>query len=90
MAALTAPLSCKFCAGCRFDLGGGSGTSRTGGVILNQNQPNNLYYEQSDGLLSVYNGPNSAVAVLTPFLTTATGPAYTLASALAQASASPP
>jgi hypothetical protein len=53
-----------------------------GGVILNQNQPNNLYYEQTDGLLSVYNGPNSAVAALTPFLTPATGPAYSLATAL--------
>ncbi len=57
-----------------------------GGVILNQNQPNNLYYEQSDGLLSVYNGPNSAVAALTPFLTAATGPAFSLATALAGAS----
>ncbi len=56
-----------------------------GGVILNQNQPNNLYYEQTDGLLSVYNGPNSAVAALTPFLTASTGPAYSLATALAGA-----
>jgi hypothetical protein len=57
-----------------------------GGVILNQNQPNNLYYEQSDGLLTVYNGPNSAVAALTPFLTSSTGPAYSLAAALTGAS----
>ena len=56
-----------------------------GGVILNENQPNNLYYEQSDGLLSVYNGPNSAVAALTPFLTSSTGPAYSLATALSGA-----
>jgi hypothetical protein len=57
-----------------------------GGVILNQNQPNNLYYEQSDGLLSVYDGPSSAVAALSPFLTPATGSAYSLATALAGAS----
>jgi hypothetical protein len=56
-----------------------------GGVILNENQPNNFYYEQTDGLLSVYNGPNSAVAALTPFLTPSTGPAYSLATALAGA-----
>jgi hypothetical protein len=58
-----------------------------GTVILNANQPNNLNYEQTDGLLSVYNGPNSAVAALTPFLTPATGTGYSLATALAQASA---
>lgn len=57
-----------------------------GGVIQNANQPNNLYYEQTDGLLSVYNGPNSAVVALTPFLTSSTGPAYSLATALAQSS----
>ncbi len=56
-----------------------------GGVILNENQPNNLNFEQTDGLLSVYNGPNSAVAALTPFLTASTGPAYSLATALAAA-----
>ena len=32
---------------------------------------------------AVYNGPKSAVAALTPFLTVSTGPAYTLAGALA-------
>lgn len=56
-----------------------------GGVILNANQPNNLNYEQTDGLLTVYNGPNSAVAALTPFLTPSTGPAYSLAAALSGA-----
>lgn len=56
-----------------------------GSVILNANQPNNLNYEQTDGLLSVYNGPNSAVAALTPFLTSSTGPAYSLATALSGA-----
>ena len=53
--------------------------------ILNIAQANNLYFEQTDGLISVSNGPNSAVAALTPFLTPATGPAYSLATALAQA-----
>jgi hypothetical protein len=53
-----------------------------GGVILNENQPNNLNFEQTDGLLAVYNGPNSAVAALTPFLTASTGPAYSLEIAL--------
>ena len=57
-----------------------------GSVILNANQPNNLNYEQLDGLLSVYNGANSAVAALTPFLTSSTGPGFSLATALAQAS----
>ena len=42
--------------------------------ILNIPQANNLNYEQTDGLLSVYNGPNSAVAALTPFLTPSTEP----------------
>ena len=58
-----------------------------GGVILNQNQPNNLNYEQTDGLLSVYNGQNSAVAALTPFLSPSTGPGFSLATALSGASA---
>ena len=55
--------------------------------ILGIPQANNLNYEQTDGLLTVYNGPNSAVAALTPFLTPATGPAYSLATALANAPA---
>ncbi len=58
-----------------------------GQVILNANQPNNLNFEQTDGLLTVYNGANSAVAALTPFLTASTGPAYSLATALAAAGA---
>ena len=57
-----------------------------GGVILNQNQPNNLYYEQTDGLLTVYNGGSSAVAALTPFLAASNGSAYSLATALSEAS----
>lgn len=48
----------------------------------NENPPNNLLYEQTDGLNAVYNGPNSAVAALTPFLTSSTGPGYSLATAL--------
>lgn len=54
-----------------------------GRVISNTNPANQLNYEQTDGLNAVYNGPKSAVAALTPFLTPATGPAYTLAGALA-------
>jgi hypothetical protein len=54
-----------------------------GRVISNTNPANNLAYEQTDGLNAVYNGPNSAVAALTPFLTPSTGPGYSLAKALA-------
>lgn len=54
-----------------------------GRVISNTNPANNLNYEQTDGLNAVYNGPKSAVGALTPFLTSSTGPAYTLAGALA-------
>ncbi|MGA2726943.1 MAG: ferritin-like domain-containing protein [Terracidiphilus sp.] len=54
-----------------------------GRVIGNNNPANNLAYEQTDGLNAVYNGPNSAVAALTPFLTSSTGPGFTLATALA-------
>ncbi len=54
-----------------------------GRVIGNNNPANNLAYEQMDGLNAVYNGPNSAVAALTPFLTSSTGPGYSLATALA-------
>ena len=56
-----------------------------GGVILNENQPNNLNFEQTDGLTSVYNGSSSAVAALAPFLNPNTGPAYMLSTALADA-----
>lgn len=55
-----------------------------GRVISNTNPANNLMYEQTDTLTSVYNGPNSAVAALTPFLSSAGGGmAYSLATALA-------
>ncbi len=53
-----------------------------GNVILNAAQANDLAYEQTDGLTSVYNGSASAVAALTPFLTPSTGPGYTLSAAL--------
>lgn len=53
-----------------------------GRVIGNNNPANNLAYEQTDGLNAVYNGPSSAVAALTPFLTSSTGPGYSLATAL--------
>jgi hypothetical protein len=55
-----------------------------GRVISNTNPANNLAYEQTDGLNAVYNGPNSAVAALTPFLTSSTGPGYSFAAALAK------
>jgi hypothetical protein len=54
-----------------------------GRVISNSNPANNLAYEQTDGLNAVYNGPKSAVAALTPFLSPSTGPGYSLATALA-------
>lgn len=57
-----------------------------GRVISNTNPANNLAYEQTAGLNAVYNGPNSAVAALTPFLTPSTGTGYTLADALANQS----
>ncbi len=44
-----------------------------GPVILNTNQPNNLYFESTDGLTSVYHGNASAVAALTPFLSQQAG-----------------
>ena len=48
---------------------------------------NNRLYESTDGINAVLNGPNSAVAALTPFLTPSTGPAYSLGFALANQSA---
>ncbi len=54
-----------------------------GPVILNANQPNNLYFESTDGLTSVYHGSASAVAALTPFLSQQTGTmGYSLATAV--------
>ena len=56
-----------------------------GRVINNLPQANNVSFEQTDGLTSVYNGSKSAVAALTPFLTPTTGPSYTLSAAIAAA-----
>ena len=53
-----------------------------GRVISNTNPANNLCYELTVGLNAVYNGPKSAVAALTPFLTPSTGPGYSLIEAL--------
>ncbi len=54
-----------------------------GRVISNSNPANNRAYEGTDGLNAVYNGPKSAVAALTPFLTSSTGPGFSFATALA-------
>jgi hypothetical protein len=54
-----------------------------GRVISSTNPANNLCYEQTDGLTSVYNGAKSAVIALTPFLTPGSGKtAYSLQAAL--------
>ena len=58
-----------------------------GRVISNSNPANNLCYEQTDGITSVYNGSTSAVAALTPFLSAGSGKtAYSFGTALANAS----
>jgi hypothetical protein len=58
-----------------------------GRVVSNTNPANNLIYEQTDGLTSVYNGKGSAVVALTPFLGPGPGlTAYSLQTALANAS----
>jgi len=57
-----------------------------GRVVSNTNPANNLNYQQTDGLTSVYNGKKSAVVALTPFLAPAPGfTAYSLQTALANA-----
>lgn len=53
-----------------------------GQVILNANQPNNLYFESTDGLTSVYHGSNSAVGALMPFLSSKNGSAHMLSQAV--------
>lgn len=53
-----------------------------GNVILNSNQANNLNFEQTDTLTSVYHGSHSAVVALTPFLTPSTGPGFSLSGAI--------
>ena len=56
-----------------------------GRVIGNNNPANNYNYERTDGLTSIYNGPDSAVVALTPFLASSSSfsEAHTLAPALA-------
>ena len=55
-----------------------------GRVIGEMDPPNNLNYEQTDELTSVYNGSMSAVAALTPFLGPGAGlTAYSLSQAVA-------
>lgn len=53
-----------------------------GRVISGTDPANNLNYESTDGLNAVYNGAHSAVAALTPFLTSSTGPGFTLETAV--------
>ncbi len=55
-----------------------------GRVISNSNPANNRNYETTDGINAVYNGPNSAVVALTPFLSSSTGPGFSLQTALAK------
>jgi hypothetical protein len=57
-----------------------SGTTFDGVKII---PADNLNFEQTDGLVTVYNGPKSAVVALTPFLSGGTGKtAYSLATAV--------
>lgn len=53
-----------------------------GRVISNSNPANNWNYEQLGTINAVYNGPNSAVAALAPFLNPSTGPAHSFAMAI--------
>jgi hypothetical protein len=53
-----------------------------GRVISNSNPANDRNYETTDGITAVYNGKNSAVVALTPFLTPSTGPGFSLQAAL--------
>lgn len=58
-----------------------------GRVISNTNPANQLNYEQTDGLTSVYNGKHSAVGALTPFLAPGAGlTAYSFSTAIDGAS----
>jgi hypothetical protein len=53
-----------------------------GRVIGGMRPANNVTYEQTAGITNVFNGPTSAVAALTPFLTPSTGPGYSFQAAL--------
>lgn len=52
-----------------------------GRVIGNNNPANDLAYQQTDGLQTIYNGSASAVVALTPFLTPSTGPGFSFKTA---------
>ncbi|MGO9520306.1 MAG: ferritin-like domain-containing protein [Candidatus Korobacteraceae bacterium] len=54
-----------------------------GRVIGNNNPANDRGYEQTDGITSLAHGSNSAEDLLAPFLNPATGPGYSLGTALA-------
>lgn len=56
-----------------------------GGVLIGELQPNNLAYEQSDSLQTVFTGSGSVNSALAPFLSSTTGPAYSLQVALSAA-----
>ncbi len=53
-----------------------------GRVISDMEPGDNVLYESTDNLTSVYNGSASAVAALTPFLTSSTGPGFSLQTAV--------
>ncbi len=57
-----------------------------GRVISNTNPANQLNYESTDGIVTVFHGPNSAVNALLPFLNPGTGPACSFATAIADQS----
>lgn len=54
--------------------------------IISATPANNRNYETVDGIRSVFNGAHSAVTALTPFLTASTGPAFSYADAIGNAS----
>ncbi len=58
-----------------------------GRVISDREPGDNVLYEGTDGLSSLFSGPNSAAAALKPFLTPGTGPAYQLQTAQANQTA---
>ena len=58
-----------------------------GRVIGGQDPANNRCYQQTAGLDSVFTGTKSAVVALTPFLTPATGPAFSFKEALEKGAA---
>ncbi len=54
-----------------------------GRVISDMEPGDNVLYEQTDGLTSVFSGSASALHALTPFLTASTGPGYAFSTARA-------